>query len=60
MPLSRNPEEVVSRGMYRAMVEQRDEARAERDRYREALETVMFHHDISGGALDYLREALDG
>lgn len=32
----------------------------ERARYREALETVSFHHDISDGALDYLREALDG
>lgn len=33
---------------------------AEIDRYRAALDTVSFHHDISDGALEYLQEALDG
>jgi hypothetical protein len=40
-PLSRDADEAVSYGMYRAMVEQRNEARAERDHYREALERII-------------------
>lgn len=40
MSLSRDPEEAVSHGAYRAMVEQRNEARAERDRYGDALRTI--------------------
>jgi hypothetical protein len=44
----------------RALVRQLEWAEAERDRYREALDTVAFHHDISEGALGYLQKALDG
>lgn len=40
MSLSRHPDEAFPRGMYIAVVEQRDEARAERDAYRDAFVDV--------------------
>lgn len=41
-------------------VAERDRYRDAVDRFRDAVELLAFHHDVSDGALRYLQEALDG